>query len=260
MQIDDPAFQDFRDGRLVPDPPAVADRREVRRVQADPAAARRAPSRRRRSTDPRRPAGRRPVPAAAGAQRQGGRPRPGQQHHARAVRGPLPADPQRARRRARRPRPRARRDRRARRPGAARDQPGARDPAPGRTSALARLASDGDAVLTPLAARARERRRLHQLVDHGRGQATAERQRRPRGRLREAARRPARAALDDGRARRGSPTPRRRSSPTSAPAAAIADRPQPGRWSRSRTRPSRPSPPSARPPTRRAPRSSPRTR
>ena len=51
MQIDDPGFQDFRDGRLLPDPPAVADRREVRRVQADPAARARHAAAARRSSE-----------------------------------------------------------------------------------------------------------------------------------------------------------------------------------------------------------------
>ena len=81
--------------RLLPDPPAVAARREVRRVQADRARARRA-----REPPPalevieRRRAGRGRAPPAGRAQRHVGRPRPGQQHHARALRGPVPADPQ----------------------------------------------------------------------------------------------------------------------------------------------------------------------
>ena len=82
-------------GRFVPDPPAIAARREVRRVQAHPAAGGRVAGAAAARGDRRRPAGRGRAPAAAGVERQGGRPRPGQQHHARAVRGPLPADPQR---------------------------------------------------------------------------------------------------------------------------------------------------------------------
>ncbi len=53
-----------------------------------------------------------PVPAAAREQRQGRRPRPDQQHQAAALRGALPPDPQRPRRRPRGARRRAGRDRR----------------------------------------------------------------------------------------------------------------------------------------------------
>ena len=37
LRIDDPAFQDFKQRRVLHDPPAVADRREVRRLPADAA-------------------------------------------------------------------------------------------------------------------------------------------------------------------------------------------------------------------------------
>ena len=215
MQIDDPAFQDFRtDASCLIRPQSLIGEKFVE-CTADRAARARQPGAAPAGEDPRRPAGRRPVPAAAGAQRQGRRPRPGQQHHARAVPRPVPADPQRPRRRARGPRRRARRDRRAREPGSARDQQGDRDPAlaePRPRRPRHRRRPGGHRA----GAGARERRRVHQLLDHGRaGDRRAPG--RPRGRLREAARLPARAALDDGRADQASPTPRRRSSASSAP-------------------------------------------
>ncbi len=77
---------------------------------------------------PRRPARRGPAPAAPREQRQVGRPRPGQQHQPGALPRPLPAHPQRARRRPRRPRRRPRRRRRPREPGPAPDEPRPQDP------------------------------------------------------------------------------------------------------------------------------------
>ena len=93
-------FPGLPQGRLLPDPSAVASRREVRRLRADPAAAVRVAAATPVEGDPRWPAGRRRALPAAREQRPGGRPRSDQQHHAGAIRRPLPADPQRPRRRA----------------------------------------------------------------------------------------------------------------------------------------------------------------
>ena len=114
---------------------------------------------------PRRRARRGPAPAAAREQRQGGRPRPGQQHHARALRRPLPADPQRPRRRrsppaaTTSPRSSSAPTRRCARPTRCSRS------SPSRTRRSPSLARDADAVLTPLA-RERDRiGRLHQQRD-----------------------------------------------------------------------------------------------
>ena len=154
-EIDDPGFQDFREDAVLLHPPAVAARRAVRRVRADPAARaghRAAPG---LELIAGRRARRGPVPAAARDQRQGRRPRPRQQHHAPALSGALPPDPQRARRRPRRPRRGARRDHRARQPGAARDRRGPRDPRraePARSPQLATRLRRGRSRRSPASA------------------------------------------------------------------------------------------------------------
>ena len=160
--------------------------------------------------DPRRRARRGPVPAAAGAERQGRRPRPRQQHHAGALSGPLPADPQRPRRRLRRAR---------------RGPRGARSSAPTRRcgrptrcwrSSRSRTASWPSSRATPTRRSARwprERehdRRLHQQRRTSPAEATAERRADLEAQLPEAPRLPGRAAGDDDRAR---PLRRRSSTP-----------------------------------------------
>ena len=84
--------------------------------------------------DPRRADRWRPVPPAAREQRQDRRPRSDPEHPAAALSRPVPADPQRARRRPRGPRPGPRRGHRPRQPGAAPDRPRPRHPRRSRTS------------------------------------------------------------------------------------------------------------------------------
>ena len=114
--------------RILPDQAAVADRREVRRLSGDtgprPGLGAAAPA----DHGARRRAGGGAVPASDREQRQGGRPRPDQQHPAAAVCRALPADHQRPRRRARRPRARPGRDRASCESGAAPVRPRAGDP------------------------------------------------------------------------------------------------------------------------------------
>ena len=89
--------------------------------------------------------GRRAALPAAGEHQQGSRHRPDQQHHARALRRPLPADLQRPGGRFRGPRRGPRGDHPARRPGAAPDEPGpgrARSPEPAARQARARRRHD----------------------------------------------------------------------------------------------------------------------
>ena len=163
LRIDDPGFQDFREDASLPDPPAVADRREVRRVRADPAAGRRqraaaaararspTASRARASTCCRSSSNGKAVDLdlVNNIMRQ-------------PYRGPLPADPQRPRRRPRRPRRGARRDHRAREPGAARDRTRCWRSSRARTARSPSSRRDSDAVLAPLAREREQRRRLHQ--------------------------------------------------------------------------------------------------
>ena len=134
MSIDDPGFQDFRaDASCLIRPQSLlgekfvdCDPTQPRAPGSEPPPAARA--------DPRRRDRRGPVPPAAREQRQGRRPRPRQQHHPRARGRPLPADPQRPRRRPRRPRRGPRRGAAARQPGPAADRPGARHARRSRTT------------------------------------------------------------------------------------------------------------------------------
>ena len=115
-----------------------------------------------------------PVPAAGREHQQAGRPRPDQQHHARA--GPPAAvdHPQRARHRRRRPRRGPQRRHPARQPGAQGGRQGPEDPRLARTTRCERLAVDSDTILAPLA---RERRHVSGAIDNSGAvaQATAER-------------------------------------------------------------------------------------
>ena len=207
MQIDDPGFQDFRtDASCLIRPQSLIGEKFVECQPTEPRAPGPPPPPE-LEADRRRRAGRRPAPAAARAQRQGGRPRPRQQHHARALPGSLPADPQQPRRRPRRAGRRARRDHRALQSGAARDQRGPRRPSPARTKLLAELASDGDAVLERARPRARERSPTSSTARTTTAEATAERSADLERNFAMLPAVPARAALDDGRARRSSPTP-----------------------------------------------------
>ena len=179
MKITDPGFKDFRtDASCLIRPQSLIGEKYVDCTPTQPRAPGTTPPPP-LQTDPRRPARGRPVPAAAGEQRQDGRPRPGPEHPAPALPRPLPADPQRARRRPRGPRPGPRRGHRPRQPGAAPDRPGARILAQ-QNQQLASLASNGDAVLEPLA---RDRDPRHRLLPQRRDRGPGDRraQRRPRG-------------------------------------------------------------------------------
>ena len=129
MHITDDGFKDFREDASLHHPPAVADRREASSTAPRPSRARPVSRCRPSSSEiPEGERGRGPAPAAAREQRQGGRPRPDQEHQPRALPRPLPPHPQRPRRRPRRPRRRPRRDHRPRQPGPAPDQPRPQDP------------------------------------------------------------------------------------------------------------------------------------
>ena len=175
MEIDRPGLQGLPQRRQLPDPPAVADRREVHRLHADPAARARA---------------RQPPPPLQKI--PDGQPGAGQyllplENNGKTVdldliqniqrlpyARPLPADPQRPRRRPRRPRPGPRRGHRPRQPGAARRPTGSSPSSPQQNQQLASLASNGDAILQPLAAqRAHITGFFHNAAIAG--QATAER-------------------------------------------------------------------------------------
>ena len=128
MKIDDPGFQDFRsDARCLIRPQSLIGEKYVDCRPTLP----RAPGTGPRSAaegDPRRPAGRRPVPAAAREQQRQRRPGPDQRHPDAALRAALPADLQRTRRHLGRPRRGHRGGRQARQPGPARRRPPLRDP------------------------------------------------------------------------------------------------------------------------------------
>ncbi len=199
LQIDDPAYQDFRaDASCIVRPQSLIGERFVecdptrtRGVGAEPAG-----PLRQIEDGP----GRGRVPAAGREHVQDGRPRPAQRHHARA-RAPAPVDhPQRARRRPRRPGRRPQRGHPARQPGA---QGGRRGPqaagAPERRAGTARRRLRHDH------GPARPRARARGIVDreHGRGRRRhGGAARRARGRHPEAAGLPGRAEADDGAARR----------------------------------------------------------
>ncbi len=174
LNIDDPAFQDFReDASCLIRPQSLIGEKFVE-CEPDPAAGAEHRAAAGADADPRRRAGRGPVPAAARAQRQGGRPRPGQQHHARALSGPLPADPQRPRRRLRGPRRGPGRDHRPRRTRRCARPTRCSRSSPARTRRWRQLARDSDTVLAPLAA---QREHLGSFINQSEvaAQATAER-------------------------------------------------------------------------------------
>ena len=165
LQIDDPGFQDFReDASCQIFPQSLLGEKFVECEPTQP----RAPG-----TEPPPeleviPEGERrrgPAPAAARAERQVGRPRPGQQHHARALPGPLPPDPQRPRRRAgRHGATSSRRSSSARTRRCARRTRCSR-PSRARTTRSRPSPTDSDAIMTELAAGARAGRVVHQRGD-----------------------------------------------------------------------------------------------
>ena len=127
MNITDDGFKDFReDASCIIRPQSLIGEKLVDCTPTQPRAAghRSRPSSRRSGGRP----GGGPASAALGEQRQGRRHRPDQQHQPRALPRPLPAHPQRSRRRPRRPRRRPRRDHRPRQPRPAPDQPRPQDP------------------------------------------------------------------------------------------------------------------------------------
>ena len=96
MKIDDSGFKDFRtDASCLIRPQSLIGEKYVD-CTPDPAARRGHAAAAAAPADPRRPARRGPVPAAAGEQRQDRRPRPDPEHPAAALPRPLPPDPQRA--------------------------------------------------------------------------------------------------------------------------------------------------------------------
>ena len=127
LDIEDPAYQDFRRDAECSIRPQSLIGEKLRRVRADAEAR----ARRRGGAgagDDRGRAGRGPAPAAGREHQQAGRPRPDQQHHARARARPAVDHPQRAGHRRRRPRQRPQRRDPPRQPGAQGDRQGPRDP------------------------------------------------------------------------------------------------------------------------------------
>ena len=165
MKIVDPGFQDFRsDASCLIRPQSLIGEKFVDCRPTLPRAPGSKPAPR-AEADPRRRAGRRPVPAAAREQQHQRRPRPDQQHQPADLRAALPADPQRTRRRPRRPRRGHRGGRQARQPGAARRRPPLRHPhRPARPAGAARRRLRAD----PRAARARARQRRRLLLQRRR--------------------------------------------------------------------------------------------
>ncbi len=174
MKITDAGFQDFRqDASCLIRPQSLLGEKYVDCEPTQP----RAPGSQPPpplDRDPGRPAGRRPALPAAREQRPGGRPRPGQQHHAPALRRPLPADPQRARRRAWRPAASTLDAIIKRADPALRQTDRVLAVLAAQNHQLARLAQDSDTILTPLA---RERTHLAGFINNANtaAQATAER-------------------------------------------------------------------------------------
>ena len=199
LDITDPGYQDFRqDAGCIVRPQSLIGERFVECELTEVAVAGRGGAAAARADRGGRRRG--PVPAAGRAQRQGGRPRPDQQHHARAgARAPVdhPLGP---RHRRRRPRPRPVGGHPPRRPGAEGDRRGAEDPRRAERRARrprARLRHGAGAA----GARAPPRQRRDRERGRGRGR-DGRAARRPRGRPRAPSRVPAGAQADDGPARR----------------------------------------------------------